>query len=142
MPGSASSCSALAELMSSNSAFGAGAIFSAGAIFAPGAILPPAAGWVVWAIDGAAASRPRVSAARLGARLQRLVDLDLQHAVEILRGHRSDQLVEDGAVAADHKGLGHAIDAPFDRGPAVAVDADDPERIAVAAEEAAGVVRR
>src|SRR4051812_42321953 len=63
MPGSASSCSAVAELMSSNSAFGAGAIFSAGAIFAPGAILPPAAGWVVWAIDGAAASRPMLSAA-------------------------------------------------------------------------------
>src|SRR3954469_4691314 len=66
MPGSASSCSALAELMSSNSAFGTGAIFdSDGAILLPvgGAILPEEGGWVVWAIDGAAASRPRLRAA-------------------------------------------------------------------------------
>src|SRR5437588_2821562 len=48
--------------MSSNSAFGAGAIFSAGAILLVGAILPGPAGWVVCAIDGDAASRPKVRA--------------------------------------------------------------------------------
>src|SRR5215216_1165690 len=74
--------------------------------------------------------------------LQRLFDRDLQYAVEIGRRHRPDQLVDDGAVAADHEGFGHAIDAPFDRTAAVAVDADDAERIAVAAEEAAGVIGR
>src|SRR4051794_15699501 len=66
MPGSASSWSDVAELMSRSSALGAGAIFSAGAILPPGAILP--AGAILesvagdWAIDGEAASRPRVSA--------------------------------------------------------------------------------
>jgi hypothetical protein len=34
----------------------------------------------------------------------------------------------------------HAIDAPFDRGAAVAVDADHAERFAVAAEEAPRIV--
>src|SRR5712672_3055096 len=74
--------------------------------------------------------------------LQRLFDLDLEHAVEIGRSHRSDHLVDDSALAPDHKGLGYAVDAPFDRGAAVAVDADDAERIAVAAEETPRVVGR
>src|SRR5258708_7989541 len=74
--------------------------------------------------------------------IQRLVDLDLQNAVEILRCDRAHHLVGDGAVAADDKSFRHAVDAPFDRGAAVAVDADDAERIAVAAEKAPGVVRR
>src|SRR5260370_24795701 len=77
----------------------------------------------------------------LRPRFQRLLDLDLEHAVDIVRRDRPDHLVENGAFAADHKSLGHAIDAPFDRGAAVAVDADHAERVAVAAEEAAGVVR-
>src|SRR6266851_600593 len=76
----------------------------------------------------------------LTSRLQRLVDLSLQHRVEILRRDRSDQLVDDGPLAADDEGLRHAIDAPFDRGAAVAIDADDAERIAVAAEETPCVV--
>jgi len=64
-----------------------------------------------------------------------------QHAVDIFRRHRPDHLVEDGAFATDHERLGHAVDTPLDRAAAVGVDADDAERIAVAAEEAAGVVR-
>src|SRR6187549_551435 len=72
----------------------------------------------------------------LTTRLQRLLDRDLENAVEIGRRHRPDQLEDDGAVAADHEGFGHAVDAPFDRAAAVAVDADHAERIAVAAEEA------
>src|SRR3954471_5588561 len=77
-----------------------------------------------------------------GRRLQRLLDLGLEHAVDILRRHRADQLVDNGAVAADHEGFRHAVDAPFDRGAAVGVDPDHAERVAVAAEEAAGVVGR
>ena len=73
---------------------------------------------------------------------QRLVDLGLEHGVDIVRRDRADQLVDDGAVAPDDEGFRHAIDAPFDRGAAVAVDADNAERIAVAAEEAPGVVGR
>src|SRR5262249_47683757 len=75
-------------------------------------------------------------------RLERLVDLGSHDAVEIVRRDRADQLVEDLAVAADDEGFGHAIDAPFDRGAAVAVDADDGERIAVTAEEAPRVFGR
>src|SRR5258707_146282 len=74
--------------------------------------------------------------------LQRLVDLNPEHALEIFRRHRADHLVDDGAVAADHKSLRHAVDAPFDRGAAVAVDADDAKWIAVTAEKAPGIVRR
>ncbi len=74
--------------------------------------------------------------------LQRLVDLDPEHGVDIVRRDRADHLVDDGAFAPDDEGLRHAIDAPFDRGAAVGVDADDAERIAVAAEEAPGVVGR
>src|ERR1700676_4666349 len=73
-------------------------------------------------------------------RLQRLVDLDLEHAVEIIRRHRTDHLVDDGAFAPDHECLRHAVAPPFDRGAAVAVDADGAERIAVAAEEAPRIV--
>src|SRR5438309_6931090 len=78
----------------------------------------------------------------LTPRLQRLVDFSLQDRVDIVRRHRTDQLVDDGPLAADDKGLRHAIDAPFDRGAAVAVDADHAERIAVAAEETPRVVGR
>ncbi len=56
------------------------------------------------------------------------------------RRHQPDHLVADGAVAAGHEGFGYAIDAPFDRAAAIAVDADDGKRIAVSAEKAAGVV--
>src|SRR5260370_31116263 len=84
----------------------------------------------------------RTDAAASAPRLQRLVDLGLKHGVEIRRGDRADQLVDDRAFAADHKRLGHAIDPPFDRGAAVAVDADNAERIAVTAEKAPGVVGR
>src|SRR6202011_1312594 len=65
MPGSASSSSALALLMSSRSAFGAGAIFDSLAGFGAGAIIllsDLAAGCAVWAIDGVAVRRPTVSA--------------------------------------------------------------------------------
>src|SRR6476620_517872 len=74
--------------------------------------------------------------------LQRLLDLGLEHGIEIRRGDRAYHLVDDVAFAADNEGLGHAIDAPFDRGAAFAVDADNAERIAVTAEKAPGVVRR
>src|SRR5450432_3774341 len=76
----------------------------------------------------------------LTSRFHRLVDLDLEHAVDILRRHRADHLVDDGTFAPDNEGLGHTIDTPFDRGTAVAVDADDAERIAVAAEKAPRIV--
>src|SRR5664279_4284087 len=78
----------------------------------------------------------------LRSRLQCLVDLDLEHGVDIVRRHRADHLVDDGAFAADDEGLGHAIDAPFDRGAAVAVDADDAVGVAVAGQEAARLFRR
>jgi hypothetical protein len=51
--------------MSSSSALGAGAIFdSVAGAFGAGAILLSdlAAGWAVWAIDGDAVSKPKVSA--------------------------------------------------------------------------------
>ena len=60
--------------------------------------------------------------------------------VEILGRDRPDQLVGDAAVAADHEGLRHAIDAPVDRGAAVCVGAGGGERIAVAVEKAPRVV--
>src|SRR3954454_13904659 len=85
---------------------------------------------------------PRGVSRNDGSGFQRLVDLGAEHAVEILSRHRADQLERDFAVAADHEGFGYAIDAPFDRAAAVAVTADDVERIAVAAEETAGVVGR
>ena len=52
---------------------------------------------------------------------------------------RADVLVDDLTPAVDDKRLGHAVDAPFDGGAAVGIDADRGERIAVAAEEAARV---
>src|SRR5437667_45067 len=54
---------------------------------------------------------------------QRLVQLGQQHALEIFRIDRADELIGDAAVAADHERLRHAVDAPFDRGAAVRVDA-------------------
>src|SRR4029079_448511 len=69
------SSSAVAELISSSSAFGAGAIFDSEA-FGAGAILLSdlAAGCAVWVIDGVAVMRPRVSAvARRAARVQRRI---------------------------------------------------------------------
>src|SRR4051794_8013574 len=78
----------------------------------------------------------------LRTRLQRLVDLDLQHALVIVLRDAADHLVSDLAVTTDDEGFGYAIHAPFDRGAAVAIDADDAERIAVAAEKTARVVRR
>src|SRR5437667_10805006 len=95
---------------------------------------------------GISSFRVRSFHSRLGmtttSSLQRLVDLGLEHGVEIRRRDRTNQLVDDGAFAADNEGLEHAIDAPFDRGAAVVVDADNAERIAVAAEKAPGVVGR
>ncbi len=75
-------------------------------------------------------------------RLQRLLHLRQQHRPVILRRDRADQLVDDGAFRADDERLGHAIDAPLDRGAAVGVGADAAERVAVAAEEAPRVVGR
>src|SRR6267378_5933431 len=74
------------------------------------------------------------------SRLQRFFDFDLEDGVDVVGGDRADHLVDNGAFATDHEGLRHAIDTPFDRGAAVAIDADNAERIAVAAEEAPGVV--
>src|ERR1700736_5401366 len=72
--------------------------------------------------------------------LQRLLDLPLEHAFKIRRRYRADHFVDDSALPPDHEGFRHAVDAPFNRGPAVAVDADHAERIAVAAEKAPGIV--
>src|SRR3981081_1596628 len=72
--------------------------------------------------------------------LQRLVDLDHEHAVDIVRRYRADHCAGEVSFASDHKSLRHARDPPFDRGAAVAVDADHAERIAVAAEKAPRVV--
>ena len=72
--------------------------------------------------------------------LQRLVDFDLEHTVDVIRRHRADHLVDDRAFAPDDEGFRNAIDTPFDGSAAVAVDADDAIRVAVAAEEAPGVV--
>ena len=71
---------------------------------------------------------------------QRLGDRGLERAFQIIRRDRSDQLVGDLAVAADHERLGHAVDAPLDRSTAVGVGAVRHERIAVAAEEAPRIV--
>src|SRR5664279_6661388 len=71
--------------------------------------------------------------------LQRLVDFDLEHGVDIGRRHRADHLVDDGALAADDEGLRHAVNPPFDPGAAVAVDTDDSVRVAVTAEKASGL---
>ena len=65
----------------------------------------------------------------------------LSDRVEIIRRDRSDELVGDAAVAADDECFRHAVNAPFDRGAAVAVGAGGGERIAVAAEKAPGVLR-
>src|ERR1700733_10012990 len=73
-------------------------------------------------------------------RLQCLVDFGAQFGVDVIRGNRADHLVDDGALASDDEGLGHAIDPPFDRSAAVAIDADNAERVAVAAEEAPGIL--
>src|SRR5438093_12844587 len=73
--------------------------------------------------------------------LQCLLDLDFQYAIDVLRRDGADQLVDDGSIAPDDKAFRHAIDAPLDRGAAIAVDADHAEGIAVAAEEAPRVLR-
>src|SRR5688500_15968578 len=71
---------------------------------------------------------------------QRLLDLRPEHLLQILRRDLADQLEGDAAVAADDEGLRYAVDAPFDRRAPVGIDADRGERIAMPAEEAAGVV--
>src|ERR1700722_16794432 len=84
--------------------------------------------------------RPGMTVVDSTSRLQRLVDRVLEHAVDIVGRYRADQLVGYGAVAADHERLRHAIDAPFDGGAAVAVDADDAIGVAVAAEKTPRIV--
>src|SRR5215510_7491575 len=56
--------------------------------------------------------------------------------LERLGRDRPDVFKGDAALAIDDEGLGHAIDTPFDGGPAIAVHADGDKGIAVAAEEA------
>src|ERR1700741_4027484 len=77
----------------------------------------------------------------LASRPPSLGDLPLQPAVDVVRRDRADQLEGDGAIAPDNESFGHAIDAPFDRGAAIAVDPDNAEWIAIAAEEAPRVLR-
>src|SRR4029079_4031090 len=55
---------------------------------------------------------------------------------------RTDQLVGNLAIAPNHKGFRHAIDSPFNCGPAVTIDADHIKRITVTAEKTPRVVRR
>src|SRR5262245_1122355 len=57
-------------------------------------------------------------------------------AIERLGRDRPYVLVDDAARAIDYEGLRHAVDTPFDGGPAVAVHADGHIGVAVAAEEA------
>src|SRR5262245_66172367 len=73
---------------------------------------------------------------------QRALDFRLEHALDVLRRDRSDQLVRDAAVGADDERFRHAVDPPVDRGAAVLVGADGGERIAVAPEEAPRLVGR
>src|SRR5215813_7675350 len=47
---------------------------------------------------------------------QRFFDFGFQHAVEILRRYRADQLVGYAAVATDEKSFGNTVDAPIDGG--------------------------
>src|SRR3954469_19205593 len=63
---------------------------------------------------------------------QCLLDLRLEHAIEVGLGDRADQLVGDIAVAADDEAFRHAVDAPFHRGAAIAVGAGRREWIAIA----------
>src|SRR5205085_557908 len=68
-------------------------------------------------------------------------ELRQKHALEILYIDRADQLVDDAAVPPHDERLRHAVDAPFDGGAAALVGTGGRERIAVAVEEAARVVR-
>ncbi len=77
---------------------------------------------------------------RYDFRRQRLLDLRLEQRFIIFRRDRSDKLVGDAAVAADHERFRHAIDAPIDRGAAALIGAGGDERIAVAAEETPRIV--
>src|SRR5579871_1244959 len=77
----------------------------------------------------------------LTAGAERLLDLALQHAVDILRRDRPDQLERDSAIAADDKSFRHAVDAPLDRRASIRVDTDRIEWIAIAAEKASRVLR-
>ena len=86
------------------------------------------------------ASRQSTGPRTLRLRRQRLFDLRLQRRFQIAGADRPDQLERDAAVAADHESFRHAVDAPVDRGAAVCVGADRGKRIAVAADEAAGVL--
>src|SRR4051812_16333879 len=57
-------------------------------------------------------ARPRRRRADAGYVLfcrQRLLDLGLEHGIEIGRRDRADQLVGDPAVATDQERLGHAV---------------------------------
>src|SRR5438876_9996702 len=53
--------------------------------------------------------------------VERLLDLALQHTVDIVWCDRSDQLERDSAVASNNECFRHAVDAPFDRGAAIGV---------------------
>src|SRR5262249_30237119 len=85
-------------------------------------------------------SGPRGILASLGSVPQRLLELGLQNAIEIVRRDRTDELVGNPAVAADDEVLRHAVDSPFDRGTPIEVGARGRVRIAVAAEKPTGVV--
>src|SRR5436309_7670183 len=66
---------------------------------------------------GAGYCRTRLSQMCRGSgcrRRQRLLDLGLEHPFEIVGLDRPDQLVGDATVAADHEGLGYAVNTPFE----------------------------
>jgi len=69
-----------------------------------------------------------------------LVNFALQHTADIVRREGTHEFVHNLPVTANNERLWHTIDSPFDRGAAVAVETDDAELIAVAAEEAQGVI--
>src|ERR687891_681956 len=72
---------------------------------------------------------------------ERLLDFREKRALGRIHRQWADMLEQDLAVAADQKGLRHAVDAPVYRRSAGLVDTDRHERVAEIAEEAPRVFR-
>src|SRR5262249_59558275 len=76
------------------------------------------------------------------ATLRQLLDERAQLLLDDLRRERPDALVADDALAVDHVGLGHAVDAVVDGDAPGRVESDDLERIAVPLEPRQGILAR
>src|SRR5579859_3222172 len=90
-----------------------------------------------WASAQAAQKR----ASRLAARIE-LPHERLHFLLHHVRGNRADVLVADDALAIDHVGLGHAVDAVVDADAAVRIEGDELVGIAIALEPGQRVVAR